>query len=122
MVKMSMPKFEKALKNSGGVITLIAKRIGITRTTLYLWMRKHPETQAMLDQEREVLIDHAEEALINKLDNGVDWAIKYVLGTLGKSRGWVEKPEFQFIAKQSNMNVNIELEKLLKVTRDGAGT
>lgn len=118
-MKIFMDKFEEALIDSGGIVTTLANRIGVSRKALYEWLVKNPHAQELLKSERESLIDLAESKLLIKLNDGEDWAIKYVLATMGRFRGWSEKPEINtqvnVLAQTTNNNLTIQnIRELLK--------
>jgi hypothetical protein len=93
--KIKMRAFLKHVKGSGGILTLISKRMGVERTSLWDWLNKNPAMWEYIYQEREQIVDIAESKLINKLNNDEDWAIKFILGSTnrGKRRGYTSEPE-----------------------------
>ena len=64
MSKINITKFKKACEDSGGIKTTIAKRLGITRRWLYLWLEKHPEMEKLIEEESEIVLDMAENKLV----------------------------------------------------------
>ena len=90
---MSKKKFKEAVLDSGGVITTIANRMGVSRKAVYDWLAKHPEMKEYREQEEEKILDMAEISLFSQVKDKDFAATKYILGTKGKSRGYVEKQE-----------------------------
>lgn len=92
--KIKTKGFLKHVKDSGGILTIIAKRMGIDRSSLWTWLQKNPTMWEYVYTEREKVVDIAESKLINKLKQDQDWAIKFVLGSTnrGKRRGYNEGP------------------------------
>jgi hypothetical protein len=88
--KVKTKAFLKHVKNSGGILTIIAKRMGVDRSTLFYWLNRNPTFWEYVFQEREQIVDIAESKLINKLNSDEDWAIKFILGSTnrGKRRGY----------------------------------
>jgi hypothetical protein len=74
-----------------GLISLAADALGCSRQTLYNYMELYPEIAAVVTDERERLVDLAEDGLHHHLQEKAPWAIAFVLKSLGKSRGYGEK-------------------------------
>lgn len=106
-MKITQKKFKEALEGTGGNLTLVAKNLKTSRTAVYNFIHNNPELNELVLEEREKIVDKAETQLFTKLDNGVDWTIKYVLGTWGQKRGWVENPAVQLIEKQQNIQLTV---------------
>lgn len=83
---------ERAIEESYGNITLIAKRLKVHRSTVYDNIKKY-ELQDLIDSERERMVDFAESQLINNVKAGKEISIIFLLKTLGKNRGYIEKFE-----------------------------
>jgi len=88
--RLNINVVSKAIKNSYGNISAIAKKLHCERKTVYEWLEKEPELKSQLDSERERLIDFAEIKLIERLKAGSESMISLVLKTLGKERGYIE--------------------------------
>ena len=95
MVKLSKKKFIEALEDTGGVITTIAKKLGVSRKSIYDYLIKFPELKEYLNDEKEKILDMAEISLFSQVKDKDFSATKYILGTLGKRRGYVEKQEIE---------------------------
>ena len=93
--RLTKTTFSRAIKDSYGNIMVISERIGCWRSTVYAWLDKEPELQKQLESEREKIIDLAENKLVENLKNGETSSIHFVLKTLGKKRGYVEKQEIE---------------------------
>ena len=93
MAKINKTKFKKAVEGSGGILTSIAERIGVSRKSLYEWLAKNPEMLKFKQDEEEKILDLGEASLFSQLKNQEKWAVKYLLSTKGKTRGYVEKQE-----------------------------
>lgn len=107
-------RFLKHVKDSGGILYLIAQRIGVTREGLYGWLNRNPEFWEHVYSEREKIIDIAETKLVKKIQNEEDWAIKFVLSSTnrGRQRGYSERAiEFNAVKNEQNNNLNIGLTK-----------
>lgn len=96
--------FDKAAVNSGGILSNIAKKLGVNRQSVYAYVQKNKERALpILKQESEKIIDMAENSLFNQVKEQEAWATKYLLATKGKHRGYVERVENQ------NLNVNVDV-------------
>lgn len=82
-----------ALHESRGMVTVAATKLGCTPVTVYNWLKKSPDCRAVIDQERERVIDTAELGLMKALNQQESWAIAFALKTIGKRRGYVERSE-----------------------------
>jgi hypothetical protein len=89
----------KAVRGNRGNVTRTAKELKMNRTALERRISNNPKIRKIVEEERlsyrEEKLDLAEEDLMRRLENG-DWhATKYVLSTLGRDRGYVERQEFE---------------------------
>lgn len=84
---------EKAIKRSGGFISTIAKHFNVSWATMNSFIRSDKKLLRALTEEREILMDIAEMALIKKVIEGQEWAIKLYLNTQAKDRGYTTRLE-----------------------------
>ena len=82
-----------ALKQTKGLVSLAARRLGCTPRTVRNYAARYEEVRITLHEERDHLLDLAELALFNALARGERWAIIYTLTTLGKERGYTTRVE-----------------------------
>lgn len=94
---ISSSTIQKAIEGSYGIVTLIAKRLKVERMTIYNRIKKEPELELMLIDEREKILDLAESKLIQNLDSGSERSINFVLETLGKDRGYVKQQDVKLL-------------------------
>lgn len=83
----------KSAQSSGGVVVTIARRLGVTRQTVYSYAKKWKTVQDVIDDERETMLDMAEGALYKAVANDNMTGIIFLLKTRGKERGYVERQE-----------------------------
>jgi hypothetical protein len=81
-----------AAAQAKGSITGAAERLGCSRWGLYQYLRRHAKAQRAFDQEREKLVDEAEQALWECVAERQPWAVALILKTIGRGRGYGEKP------------------------------
>ena len=81
---------------------LIAKDIGVSRNTLYKYLRE--EMNVDYKDAREAMLDVAESRLLKNVLDGNQNAIEFLLDRQGKSRGYGEK---QQLDRQDVPTINI---------------
>lgn len=97
-------QFITAMPDSGGIVTLIAKRVGCDWHTARKWIDTHPSILQAWQDARESVSDLAESKLIENIKSSDMGAIKYWLSTQGKSRGYVERQEIR-IGEDSTLTI-----------------
>ena len=97
-------QFINAIKGSGGIVSTIAKRVGCDWNTAKKYVDTMPTIKAAYDAECESVLDLAEVKLIENIEDGDMGAIKYMLSTKGKKRGYVEKQQVE----QQSITLNID--------------
>lgn len=83
----------RAVRGCGGIYTNLAARLSVTRETAVKYIREDEDLRLAFQQEREAMIDRAENKLADQIDSGEQWAVKFILATLGKNRGYTERHE-----------------------------
>ena len=95
----------RALVASHGSISSAARRLGITRQTIYNALERWPELREIVEDERELFLDKAETALYKAVGRGKPWAIRFTLKTRGKARGYTERQE---VSKAKDYSIQSE--------------
>ena len=93
MAKKNKRAIIEAIKDSGGIMSTIAKRLGVTWNTADVWIREFDETKQALEDERNTILDLAESTLYKNIKDGNSQDAKWLLSTLGKRRGFTERHE-----------------------------
>lgn len=83
----------EALQAQDGNLSAAAKSLGVGRSSLYRFIENRPELQQVLADAREASIDLAENALRKAVERGEGWATCFLLKTIGRSRGYIERQE-----------------------------
>jgi len=83
----------ECLRETNGLISLAAKRVPCSHSTIYKRARDVQAVQRVIDECRAELVDLGELALRRAIVQGEPWAVGLVLKTLGKNRGYVERQE-----------------------------
>lgn len=102
MATLSKKKFKEALPGSHGVQAVIARKLNLDRSTITKFLNKHPDMRNLCVQEREKIIDVAENRLFKAADNGEKWAVDKILSTIGKDRGYVETQNIDHSGRVDN--------------------
>jgi len=87
-----------------GNITAVAGRFGVSRTTVYAYIKEHPELADVISEARETMLDHAESSLYRAVVNGEGWAVCFFLKTQGKKRGYLERVDLSGIVTHVHQN------------------
>jgi hypothetical protein len=93
--KFPLSTVKKAIRESGGILAAAARRLDCTRSTVGQYIERHPELRAIVEACRDAEIDTAEEQLFLAVKRGEPWAIAFVLKTIGRRRGYVERQEIE---------------------------
>jgi hypothetical protein len=97
------PKFKiadvaTALQKSAGVMAgaadILAEAYGrCDRNTVRAYRDRYPQLRQVIDEAVEHTLDVAETKLIAAINKDHDWAIKFLLETKGKHRGYTRRQE-----------------------------
>jgi len=91
--KYTTAQMIEALREKHGNLSASARFLGCSRDTVRRYINTYPTVKAVADEERETLIDFAENQLFQQVKDGNITAIIFTLKTIGKSRGYVERQE-----------------------------
>lgn len=89
--KYAPAKIMEALQASRGMIATAARLLSCSRQTIYDAIARHPEIDALVAGERELLLDTAELRLQEAVEAGESWAVRFLLVTQGKGRGYIQR-------------------------------
>lgn len=98
MATKKKPKLDELLKqieNAKGNISALARTYGVTRTTVYGWIKGSKQAQQVLADQRETVVDVAESVLYKLVLEKDFKAVAYVLNNSpeAKRRGWSPRQE-----------------------------
>ena len=85
----------EALRKTHGKVYAAADVLRCGVRTVYDYLGRFPELNELREHYRERFLDGAELKLEEAVIAGEAWAICFSLKTLGRSRGYVERQEFQ---------------------------
>ena len=83
----------EALVSTQGNISMGAEKLGVNRRTISRWLVKNPQLRALVSEQRDRLLDKAEENVFEAVMQGDLKMSMFVLRTLGKNRGYTERKE-----------------------------
>lgn len=93
---MDKPKAQELIDEINakrGNISAVARAFGVTRPTIYRWIKSTVTATEALESAREAMIDNAESILYKKVLEGSTPELLFFLKTQGKSRGYTERQE-----------------------------
>lgn len=82
-----------AINGSKGIVSVVANKLGCAWSTAKIYIDQHEETKQALSDENETILDFAESKLYKRIDSEDMTAIKFLLATKGKRRGYTERTE-----------------------------
>jgi len=91
--KFTTDQIIEALRQTHGLISKAAEKLGCSPRTIYDRKRGSEAIQQAIDECRDEIIDHAELALRSAVLDRQPWAVALVLRTIGRKRGYVERQE-----------------------------
>jgi len=83
----------EAIKDSAGIVSNVARKLGCDWHTARRYIDEYISTKLAFQGEMERVNDLAEVKLIEQIQSGEAWAIKYRLSSKAKDRGYVERQE-----------------------------
>lgn len=104
-----------------GNLTAMARELGRSRPKLVAYVNKTPEVLALLEDIREQVVDQAEQNIYAAVDAGDLAASKFVLQTLGRDRGYVERKQVEG-SLDLNFDPKAELERKLASIAERLGS
>lgn len=93
MPRYSDKQLAEALKRSKGMVYVAAKSLGCSHNTILKRLMKSERLRAVKEAEEGLILDVAESRLGQRVYEGELGAIKFLLATKGKGRGYVERVE-----------------------------
>lgn len=96
--------------------------LGCARNTITSYCDEDPEIENAMNEAKEIFVDVAETKLMANVKKGNQTAINFVLGTLGKDRGYVKRVEntgkngapieSEIIVKSNNQKIHDMIDNL----------
>jgi len=83
----------EALTLSLGIVTTACKKVGISRTTFYQYLKDDKEFEKEVQDIEDIAIDFVESQLFKQIQEDNTTATIFYLKTKAKKRGYIEKTE-----------------------------
>lgn len=84
----------KEVTTSFGNMTAIAKRLGVSRKTVWQWAKETKAIRDAIDEAKEMRKDFVEDRMIRRVMEGSDTMMIFFAKTQMKDRGFVERVEW----------------------------
>jgi predicted transcriptional regulator len=81
----------EAVRQAGGRLATAAELLKCSQPAVRRYIERFPEVREAFEEERAVVIDTVESKLIEAVERGDLRAVKFVLSTLGKDRGYTKR-------------------------------
>ena len=90
----------EAITLARGIKAVAARKLGCSRPTLDSYIDRYPGVRTAYQEAKDTLLDAAESALLTMIDNKEWPAVRFLLITLGKGRGYTERQDGQPAQRQ----------------------
>lgn len=94
-----------------GVLSQVARAMDISLPTVYWWRDHYATVAQAIIEARDTfdteLVDEGEIKLREAVRRGDAWAVKYVLSTKGRTRGYVERSEVEHSGEVKTVQIYI---------------
>lgn len=91
--RYTVQQVEAALRQTGGLRSGAAQRLGCSPAAITGYLRRHPQLEQVIAEVVESQLDTAEHGLLSAIREGNLSAIIFFLKCKGKHRGYVERGE-----------------------------
>ncbi len=89
--KASIRKILIAISGTGGLISAIAKKLGVHYHTVLNYEKRYESVKQAIEEERDKILDKAESNLFVRIKEGDEETSKWFLARKGRHRGYSEK-------------------------------
>lgn len=93
MRQLKKSEIIKAIRRASGNLTVAARALGCSRSTIYNRMGKDEEIKEVYEEQRETTLDAVEDSLVRLALDGNVTACIFLLKTRGRDRGYTESQE-----------------------------
>jgi len=83
----------EAIRKSHGLLATAARDLGVTRQTVYNYVKRYRRVAHAVDEARDSILDMAEGQLFSAVQKGSIPAMMFLLKTVGRTRGYVDRQE-----------------------------
>lgn len=93
MARLKVKEVGEALQKKSGNMAAVARSFGVTRQAVWKYVQEHEGLKEVQKELRETFVDEVESGLYQNAISGHVTAQIFILKTLGKDRGYVERSE-----------------------------
>lgn len=104
----------QTIRDANGMVSSAARKLGVSRKTIYNYINRYVTVKEALDEAREELLDMTEAQLFKAIKGGNVTAIMFTLKTIGKDRGYVERVQQEHTIKDVSTLTDDELRAIIK--------
>ena len=97
--RIPMDIIMSAIEECRGLPSFIAKKLGVTRTTIYHWRDNIEAVEEALHDARESCVDTGIAALMKNVVKGKESSIQFLLRNWGRDRDFTDKQEHDLTSK-----------------------
>jgi hypothetical protein len=108
--RLTAGALSEALPACRGNLAAVARAFGVTRTAVYLYVKRHPSLLAVVQEAREAMRDVGESSLYDAVGRGEPWAVKFYLSTQARDRGYGSRTEHRAV---TDADVDAEIARAL---------
>lgn len=101
----------EALEASLGVVTTACNKLGLNRSTYYLWYNNDEDFRNSVHDIADVAIDFVESKLFQQINDGNTAASIFYLKTKAKKRGYTERSELELSGGTKPVNIIVEIDE-----------
>ena len=120
MARLTRKTFREALINSGGNQARIAEKVGLGKSAVSMFLKRHPDMRIELNEEADRLIEWAEDnvamsVMIHKDISDSKWLLAN--SKRGKAKGYGQKSEVELSGNISTLTKEereAEIKRLLE--------
>lgn len=112
MFEFTDEQITEAIKGSGGIMSTIADRMGVSWYTAQKFVQRNEVTKQAYEDEKETMLDMVESKAIDAIRANDAQMIRYYLSTKGKKRGFTEKQEIEHSGTQKIIYLDKDDERL----------
>jgi uncharacterized protein YabN with tetrapyrrole methylase and pyrophosphatase domain len=93
MARLTVKDVKRELEQWRGNMAAVGRALGVTRQGVWDYVQKHEALKEVQKELRETFVDNIESGLYSAAIAGNVTAQIFILKTLGKDRGYVERQE-----------------------------
>ncbi len=129
MTKITVKLFKKALEGSLGTQRDLSRRLKVTDGAVAQYLKRNPKMIPLVEEKRLQNVDRAEHEIFEQLEFDDDekaginarirqGASQFILKTLGKNKGWVEKQELELSGEKPDYTFNLIVKSAEEIKRE----